>query len=397
MISDLGAIPGIATNGAAVPNFDDATAYEHRRPGREDDETPAMFRRYTMAELLDAPRTFEWVARGMFVRPTYCMTAGELKTLKTYVSLVTAVSVAAGVDVLDHFQVDQAAPVVIYVGEGGRIPYTRRIERIAQAVGIDAAGLRDLPIYPMFETAGIKSTRFQATLNRDLDEIEPGLVILDPLYSFHGSKSDARNLHEEGELLNSISGPVTEAGAVLDIVNHYNQGGSGENLKRITMAGGGEWVDTWRLLSHRETPDVPAGKFKLRLAIGSRQWGGADYDLDFNVGRFNVNTGEYDGPITFELHRSTGGALAAGDGDERRVLDLVTAHPFELTKEEVATGAGGNVQRMRDVVRRLEERGAIKPALTARLRVDGRPRNVWAYGPASDPRTAQTAEGTTTT
>ena len=123
---------------------------------------------------------------------------------------------------------------------------------------------------------------FQESLRRDLDEIEPGLVTLDPLYTYHGTTTRASDLHQEGALLNMLSTPCVEAGASLVVVNHFNQTGGGSSLKRITMAGSGEWADSWVLLEHRGQPDVAAGMFMLNMEIGSRQWGGSKWELDLD-------------------------------------------------------------------------------------------------------------------
>ena len=159
----------------------------------------------------------------------------------------------------------------------------------------------DLDLHPSFDVAPISSPMFQESLERDLYEIGPALVTLDPLYIFHGMVTRASDLHQEGALLSQLSRPCTDAGASLLVVNHFNQGGSGMSLKRITMAGSGEWADSWLLLAHREGRDVDAGSFRLTLEVGSRQWGGATWDLDLNIGHFNEDTGTHDGEITWDL------------------------------------------------------------------------------------------------
>lgn len=349
---------------------------------------PRLFRRWSMAELLDADRTFRWRVRGLVVDPTYGMVAGEQKTLKTYVATFINVAVAAGVPVFGRFEVDQPAPVVAYVGEGGRVPYTRRLERVAQAMGVD---LRHIPLFPSFETAPVLSDDFRWTLARDLAELEPGLVSLDPLYAFHGAGPDARNLHEEAELLTALSGPCVDAGASLVVVNHFNKTGTGRGLDRITMAGAKEWCDSWWLLSHREVPDVPNGRFRLLLEVGSRQWGGSSWDLDLDVGAFDAERGEYDGEIAWDIRRHAEGG-GETDDDEARVLAAAAGHPFELTREELAKAAGGQVKRMRQVVDHLERKGVLRTELVVRPRSDGRLRKVWVFGPASEAGRHETEE-----
>jgi hypothetical protein len=236
---------------------------------------------------------------------------------------------------------------------------------------------RDMPLYPSFDVAPVGSETFQRSLLRDLEEVTPGLVALDPLYAYHGTATNASNLYEEGALLTAISEPCLAAGACLTVVSHFNKTGSGRGLDRITQAGGQEWSDTWLLLSHRETPDVANGRFFLLFEVRSRQWGGSTWELDMELGRFDVDLGEFDGAITWDLRRYTGDA----SDDEQRVLDLVVAHPGEFTKEELAKAVGGNAQRARALVVGLDSRGLIAQQLVTRMRSDNKPNRVWTFIP----------------
>lgn len=341
-----------------------------------------LFHPWTPAELLDADVTFSWLVKGMYATPTYGMTVGEMKTAKSTISGITAMSVAAGLPVLGKFHVDYASPVVLYVGEGGRIPHTRFLTRVARAIGLD--DWRDVPIYPRYETAPLNTPRFQKTLERDLDTIRPGLVIIDPYYSFHGSEADARNLHDEASVLNAASAPIVEAGAVLDIVHHFNRN-DGTGLKRITMAGGGEWVDTWRLLSHRNDPDVDNGRFYLRLELGSRQWGGTTWDIDLNLGRFNPELGIHDGDITWTIGRPDKNAATTEAAD--RILEIVTDTPLQHSREELAKLAGIAIKDARQLVDKLAREGRIVPQIVPQIDAIGRTQKTWRFDVPTDPQT----------
>jgi hypothetical protein len=341
----------------------------------------ALFRTWTPRELIEADTGFEWLAEGMYVAPTYGMTVGEMKTAKSTVSAITTMSIASGLAVFGHFTVADPKPVVIFVGEGGRIAHTRLLKRIADSMGIGRDWL-DLPIYPHYDIAPINSPRFQRTLRRDLEKYEPGLVIVDPYYTFHGGGADARNLHEEADVLNALSAPCVEAGAVLDIVNHFNRA-DGKGLKRITMAGGGEWVDTWRMLSHREPADVQQGLLKLRFEVGSRQWGGSEWDLALCLGRFQPEVGMHDGPITWSLRHPD----KAKDTDTDSILAAVKNFPGQYSKDELAALAG-KAERGRAAVERLVAAGDIKPHTTTRPDASGRQRKVWVFSPALEDRKA---------
>src|ERR1039458_6784749 len=102
-----------------------------------DDTDPARvderFHPWTPHELLDADTPPVWDIKGLMIRPTYGMLAGAEKSLKSYIAQIFAVGAAAGVPVFGQFNVPTAMPVLMFVGEGGRSPYTRRLGRGAPA------------------------------------------------------------------------------------------------------------------------------------------------------------------------------------------------------------------------------------------------------------------------
>jgi hypothetical protein len=158
------------------------------------------------------------------------------------------------------------------------------------------------------------------------------------------------------------------ADASLLVVNHYNQTGSGAGLKRITQTGSGEWVDSWLLASHRQQPNVGAGRFWLQLEVGSRQWGGTTWDLDVNLGTFDPEDGSHDGPITWdvrrhvEVDRQDSRAAKAGHA----LLAVLQDHPDELTMTEAVREVGGRKEVARAEWDRLAGAGAIRSRLVKR-------------------------------
>ena len=339
-------------------------------------EPPNLLRRYSMSELLDADRTFRWVARGLLVDPTYGMMGGAKKTLKTYVGTMIDIGIATGIPILGRFSVDRPGPVVAYIGEGGRVPYTRRLERIAAAMGVTLA---EAPLYPTFDTAGIGTVIFNDSLRRDLVELEPVLVHIDPLYAYHPASVNASNLFEEGAMLTELSSMCLASDASCIVTSHFNKTGSGTDLDRITQAGGQEWSDSWFLLAHREKADVARGLFWLTLDIGSRQWGGSTWNLDLDVGRFDENLGEFDGSISWDLHR----AGSASDSVRDRVVALVLSNPGMFTREEIGKKIGGKATVWRQAITDAVSRGQIAPSTSVRARTGGRPMPVAVYGPAT--------------
>jgi len=299
---------------------------------------------WTTAELLAANRSFEWSVRGLLASPTYGQIAGEKKTLKSYIGIFLDIAIASGEPLFGQFGIDKPGTVVNFVGEGGRIPYTNRLERIARAMEVDLAGI---PLLSTFDVPKIGSPIMRSAMQGLLDDYQPALVHLDPLYAFHGTDTDAKNLFDSGAMLSSLSGPCMEADACLLINNHYNKTGTGRGLERITQSGSAEWCDTWILLTHRtDIPaDVAKGQFYLTLEIGSRQWGGSEWELDLTVGRFDVEGGEFEGDISWAIRRSSGVTQTRDHKIEGRIIDALAERPWELTAFGLYELVKGNRER----------------------------------------------------
>jgi hypothetical protein len=303
------------------------------------------FHRWSISELRSADLTIDWHVRGMLCNTTYGVDTGELKTLKSYFGMARAIGIAAGTPVLGHFPA-QRDRVLLYVVEGGRIPFTRRLIRMCEAHGVDLDDLDDF-LEVVFDAGPLDSVAFRDNLRGHLHDYVPAFVHLDPLYPFQPITVDSKMLGQVGLMLNEIQALCAEDNATLWITAHMNQTGTGFDLKRITGAGVSEWADSWCLLKHRETPDVGAGKFRLAVEIGSRQWGGASYDLDFNIGRFDTDNGTHDGPITFKVRPSnTPDEVTDRDLDKRLqarrgVLTTMRKARTALTRTEIETRTTG--------------------------------------------------------
>jgi hypothetical protein len=263
------------------------------------------------------------------------------------------------------------------------------MRRIATSMGVR---FEDLPIITITETADVTSIRFRRTLEAELEET-PGIVLLDPWYAYHGVDTSGSNLFEEGGLLNLLSAPCVEAGDTFLANNHFNKSGRGNGLARITQSGAQEWADSWLLLSHREEPDVPNGRFRLTLDVGSRQWGGTTWDLDVDLGRFDQDLGEFDGDITWHIRPHTGTDQGQPTGQARAakvILDVLSDMPWTFTKTEVRDKVGGNRELFDAAWDALEAGDKVVAELLPHIERTRTPlRDLWAPagtpGPTAEP------------
>lgn len=347
---------------------------------RQTAAVPGRFRFHRAADRLDDIPDIEFDIAGYRIRPTFGTTAGELKTLKS--TLVMAVSVAqvAGVAALGHFAVPTPRPVLYVVGEGGEIPFRRRLARIRDAYGISSGDLAHLAYTT--DTAPLTDPGFRDSILDQLDQLErdsgtTGTVIVDPKYAVHPASVDARNLHDEGAMLRAVTAPLADAGWSFDLVDHYNQTGSGNGLKRVTMAGAGEWADSWTLLAHREAPDVDAGRFRLEMAVGSRQWGGATWWVDFDLGRFNIDTLEHDGDMTWTVRRPAADRVDTSAEEDAAVavniLGVLRRSKRSVTRSDVVDRVKGRAADTRRVLAEMLDDGRLSER--SEPYVDSRGRN----------------------
>lgn len=309
------------------------------------------------ADLSQPAPPMDWLVKGLWPAGSHGAVAGEEKTLKSYFAASVAVGVAAGVPVFGRWEVPRACPVLLLVGEGGATPFRRRLQRIAHAYGVDLAGL---PLSVTFDVAPLDSATFRREVDALLSSLRPGLVVLDSLYAYHPANIEAANLYTRGSMLHRLSSLVCDTGASLMVVDHFNKTGSGKGLARISQAGMKEWVDSWVLLEHVGKPDVASGHFDLAVTVGSRQWGGREWGLAYDLGLFNDDTSDHDGDIAW----SVADELVRTPVGERRARDalrevLADEPPFTLTRNQAVDKAGGKKDRTRDALAAMIAEGEV--------------------------------------
>jgi len=178
-----------------------------------------------------------WLIDELFPSDAYGVLGAEDKAGKTWAGLDLALSVAAGVPWLDTFACPRAAPVLMFLGEGGERATVRRLAAIAAAKGIE---LLDLPVRLCFAVPRLTDREQLHAVADELAAYPPGLVGLDPLYlAAAGAKGS--DLYAMGEILGGLQRMAQDAGAALAVVTHWNKTGTGNGAQRFTGVGPGAW------------------------------------------------------------------------------------------------------------------------------------------------------------
>ncbi|MGW6377064.1 AAA family ATPase [Rhodococcus sp. NPDC055112] len=351
-----------------------------------DERAGRRFATVSARDLAQPVPPMEWLVRGVWPRHSFGPMGGEKKTLKSYNLLSMSLAVASGEPLFGEFAVASPGPVVYYVGEGGQAPFQRRLQAIARAYKVNLA---DLPLHAVFEVGPLDALDFTDALKRNLDDLQPELVIIDPLYAFHPAGVEAQNLYERGRMLAGVSSLVANETALI-IADHFRKTGSADlDLDSIAQAGMGQWADSWILQKHRDKPDLDAGSYRLAVEFGSRQWGGSRWELDWQIPAFGeLEEGPADDGVSWEIRRADGGSdrdrrsRSRGSGEKRaELLEVIRGNPFQFTKNRLIEVVGGNKAAVRAAIDELVEARQLEVRKAAIPDVNGRPVTLDRYGP----------------
>ncbi|QYB02734.1 AAA family ATPase [Rhodococcus sp. USK10] len=329
-----------------------------RELGLIDEEGNAVqkprFCRVSAKELARPVPPMKWLVQGVWPRNSFGPAGGEKKTLKTYNLLSMGVAVASGEPMFGEFEVASPGPVLYYVGEGGLEPFQRRLQAIARAYGVDLA---DLPIDAVFDLGSLSEQEFVDALHRNLDELQPELVIIDPLYAYHPPGIEAQNLYERGRMLAELSAAVAGEAALV-VADHFKKSGHELDLDSIGQSGMAQWADSWMLQRHRKPPDLATGEFQLDVEFGSRQWGGSRWHIDWTIPTVEAEAADLDWSV--RRAESAGEKAACADRVEGRVFAALRGRPFEMTRSKLAEAVGGNRRATLRVIDNLLSSGHIE-------------------------------------
>lgn len=305
-------------------------------------------------ELSQPVPPMRWLVRNVWPENSAGVLAGEKKTFKSWNLQALALAVSSGLPYFgyDDFAVPNAAPVLYLAGEGGRDAFANRHQVIAARYGIGEADLPGLPFGAMFDTAELTDAELTDALARHLDQMQPALVIVDPLYAYHPSGVDTANLYVRGQMLAKVR-ELIEPYAALVIGDHFKKrsgstGGTGSgamDLDDISMSGISQWADSWGLQCHRDPPDITNNNYFLQVEFSTRRAGGRRYDIDW------------------ALNRDSNPDLVAWESCTWNVVPSYSAATAMLTRQgRAASAAGGRHREVMEALSRYVERDDLESA-----------------------------------
>ena len=124
-----------------------------------------------------------WLIESLWGRESVGVIGGSPKTMKSWLGLDFAVSVASGTPALDRFRVEAPGTALIYLAEDGLPQVRGRLEAICRHRGIP---LGNLDVAVITEpTVRLDAHRDQLRLRATIAHFRPRLLVLDPLVRLH--------------------------------------------------------------------------------------------------------------------------------------------------------------------------------------------------------------------
>jgi hypothetical protein len=185
----------------------------------EDEPKQTFYRLGDLIAEVDAMPPPVYLVDQVIPRGDYGVISADSKAGKTFIMMDLALSVAAGMQWVDQFDVSEPGPVLIFVGEGGKRKIVRRVRAIARHKGIPDHQLLGLPIDISERAPKLLDEAVLEELRHKVAELRPILVIIDPLY-LAASGANTASLVDMGSLLEKAQHIAQRVGASLVISHH---------------------------------------------------------------------------------------------------------------------------------------------------------------------------------
>ena len=338
-----------------------------------------------------------WLVEGFWTRRSHGIIAGEPKSFKSTLVLDLAVSVASGEPFMGEYEVIDPGPVLIIQNENANWIMKDRLSKIRANKGLvgevnyeggDNLAVKFAPELPLYyinqQGFTVSDPAHKKLLEEVLDEVQPNLIILDPLYlMFDGDVNSAQELNP---VLSWLLMVKEKYSTNLILVHHWrkSQGNTSRGGQRMlgstTLHG---WVESAWYISvedvqdntdevtildedegeEREDPsaaNTPAAKAQLTL---EREFRGAGthpkLDLTLTMGDF----GTADYKVEAEVHKpreKQKGKKVDREEVVEQIIILLEQSTKPLSQRKIEQETGNSYRPVRDALAKLKEEGKVK-------------------------------------
>lgn len=190
---------------------------------------------FTWGQFLQVPTHLRWLVDDAWVDQSVGFISGRSKSYKTWIALDLALSVVSGAPFLGRYPVNRTGPVLLVQEEDPTPVLQDRLMLIGKqkemlpnyTLSNDILHI-EYPEYPLhiinLQGFNLQGEQKVAQIRRMIAEINPVMVILDPLIVMLGNVDENRAT-EVASLLQIVKMWREEFGCSIVIVHHWNKGG----------------------------------------------------------------------------------------------------------------------------------------------------------------------------
>lgn len=272
---------------------------------------------------------------------------GAPRSYKSFSALLAALCVATGNHFADRWPA-MRAPVLYIQEEGGLANWQRRLRWSLAAIDATAEDLRGWFYTSASARFRLDDEAWLASLCREMERIQPGLLVIDPLSQVSGH--DENDATETGRLVRTVRTIQTETGASVVLVAHDRKNTQGARRSASLRGSSALWAAAGTVAFDRtEAGDGCLVSPELKDAAPIERFG-LTYTIDSEAGTLACT---YEGPV---------GTPAQENAREEVLEALAEAAPLGLTRSELEAQVSFRRTKLRETLAELERLGRIDSA-----------------------------------
>jgi hypothetical protein len=342
-----------------------AAVVEQRKKAKEEREaaveliTADEMTTMRWGEFLQVPTRLRWLIDDAWVDQSVGFISGRSKSYKTWIALDLALSVVSGSAFLGRYPVRRDGPVLLIQEEDPTPVLQDRLRLIGKTKEM-------LPDYKYDEETQVLEIEYKeyplhiinlqgfnlqleekvAQVRRMIAEINPVMVILDPLIVMLGNVDENRAT-EVAQVLQVVKMWREEFGCSIVIVHHWNKGGLEEGERFAQHMYGSFAFHAWLESALHVMPVIDADMDKIDTVVVEREFKAAPSGRSLRL-TFEIDTAE---TYTYNVRFQDEKALTPL---EQQLLDAITESGKEgLSTPELIATTGHPRPRVAEHVNRL--------------------------------------------
>ena len=269
---------------------------------------------YTWGDFLTIPTQLKWLIDDAWVDQSVGFISGRSKSYKTWLALDLALSIVSGQPFLGRYPTNRSGPVLLIQEEDPTAVLQERLRLIGKSKDMLPSGRvrnnilhLEYPDYPLhvinLQGFTLGSEEKVAQIRRLIAEIDPVMVILDPLIVMLGNVDENRAT-EVAALLQVVKMWREEFKCSIVIVHHWNKSGMEDGERFAQHMYGSFAFHAWLESAMHVLPIIEEEQEQIDTVVVEREFKAAPSGRSMKI-KFEIDsTDKYEYKVVFEDEKS---------------------------------------------------------------------------------------------